>query len=328
MSTASRQRDKARSINLDEDDAFVSPPLPSQPRTAPGQLIGLQGRVHSQQQEIEQLRRELTEAQKTGSAVQLPLADLHEVAGRRRHMPAEKYEELRENLRHNKLIHPVVVRPRAEGGFEIISGHHRGDAFRELGRETIWCVLGDTTEQEANEGAFFANLMQSDLTDYEKYVGLKRFQSDHADLTQIEIAARVGISRGHISALLSFERLPAEVHAILDANKSIIGARVAIELAAATEAGKADKVIEAVQRVSEKKLDQTQALRFVKEDARRKPAAPAATTFKVKDGKSTWCDVRRARNVMRLEFQSEEVAEAVQDAIRRTLETFVAEGKS
>jgi ParB family chromosome partitioning protein len=278
-------------------------------------------------EEIELLKSKLAEAQQSRGAIDIPLIELHEVPGRRRHMPAEKYAELRENLRHNKLIHPIVVLPRLEGGFEILSGHHRTDAFRELGRESIRCVVGDTTIEEADEGAFFANLMQSDLTDYEKYVGLKRFQQKHSKLKQAEIAEQIGISQSFVSLLLSYDRLPNAAREILDANVGIVGASAAAELASISELGKSDRVVEAVLQVSTRKLDQSQAVRFARDGDRTKTAKPTATTYKVKAGKNTWCDVRRARNVMRIEFQSEEVAEAVQDAIKRTLET-LAGGES
>jgi ParB family chromosome partitioning protein len=279
-------------------------------------------------EEIERLRKELADAQQSGVAIDIPLADLHEVPGRRRHMPSEKYVELRENLRHNKLIHPVVVLPRSEGGFEILSGHHRTDAFRELGRESVRCIVGDATEDEADEGAFFANLMQSDLTDYEKYVGLKRFQKKHVKLKQAQMAEQIGISQSYVSLLLSYDRLPQGAREVLESNMGIVGATAAAELASIAEAGKGDRVVEAIRQISARKLDQAQAVRFARDGDKARPTRPVATTFKVKAGKSTWCDVRRAKNVMRIEFQSEEVAQSVQDAIKRTLEALASAGTS
>lgn len=334
---------KGFSIALsDEDEAQAASMKATAPTTGPGQTMTiaalrkqiadltaqLEARTTPGSDEAQAKIKELEEQLANASMLELPLERLHEVPGRRRYMEPAKYHELRENLRHNKLVHPAVVRATAEGNYEIVSGHHRVDVYRELGRPTIRCVLEDGTEDQADDGAFFANLMQSDLTDYEKYLGLKRFQSKHPELSQTEVSSRVGISQPHVSALLSFERLPTEVHAILAQQMTLIGATAAAELAAATDAGKAERVTDAVQRLSEKKLDQAQAVRFVKNADRPKPAKPAATTFKVKDGKSTWCDVRRARNVMRLEFQSEAIAEWVQEAIRRHLETLVADTKS
>ncbi|KIG11253.1 parB-like partition protein [Burkholderia sp. MR1] len=343
MSIKDRLAAKAAGIGSAPRQPRPEPEIPVRPKTAPGQLMAslpllaekereldvLRQRIEELEagvtsgsaEEIKLLKKQLAEAQQSRGAIDIALNELHEVPGRRRHMPPEKYAELRENLRHNKLIHPVVVLPRLEGGFEILSGHHRTDAFRELGRQAIRCVIGDTTSEEADEGAFFANLMQSDLTDYEKYVGLKRFQHRHATLKQAEIAQQIGISQSYVSLLLSYDRLPPAARDILDTNVGIVGASAAAELASISEIGHGDRVVEAVLRLSTQKLDQAQAVRFARNGDRPKAVIPSTTTYKVKAGKSTWCDVRRAKNVMRIEFQSEEVAEAVQDAIRRTLET-------
>jgi ParB family transcriptional regulator, chromosome partitioning protein len=348
MSIKDRLAAKAAGIGSNPRQPRTEPDIPTRPKTAPGQLMASlpllaekereldvlrqrideleAGTIGGSAEEIQRLKKELAEAQQSRGAIDILLIELHEVPGRRRHMPAEKYAELRENLRHNTLIHPVVVLPRLEGGFEILSGHHRTDAFRELGRESIRCVVGDTTSEDADEGAFFANLMQSDLTDYEKYVGLKRFQHKHAKLKQAEIAEQIGISQSYVSLLLSFDRLPDAARQILDANVGIVGASAAAELAIISELGKSDRVVDAVRQVSTHKLDQAQAVRFARDGDRTKVMKSAATTYKVKTGKSTWCDVRRAKNVMRIEFQSEEIAEAVQDAIKRTLETLAGAG--
>ncbi|CAH2803827.1 MAG: Chromosome (plasmid) partitioning protein ParB [uncultured Caballeronia sp.] len=346
MSIKDRLAAKAAAIGSNPRPPRAEPKIPTRPKTAPGQLMAslpllaekekelevLRQRIEELESgttdgsidEIERLKKELADTQQSGVAIDIPLSELHEVPGRRRHMPPEKYVELRENLRHNKLIHPVVVLHRFEGGFEILSGHHRTDAFRELGRESVRCIVGDTTADEADEGAFFANLMQSDLTDYEKYIGLKRFQKKHVKLKQAEIAEQIGISQSYVSLLLSYDRLPKAAREVLDENMGIVGATAAAELASISELGKGDRVVEAILQVSARKLDQRQAVRFAREGDSAKLAKPAATTFKVKAGKNTWCDVRRAKNVMRLEFQSEEVAQSVQDAIKRTLEALAS----
>ncbi|MCG1039395.1 MULTISPECIES: ParB/RepB/Spo0J family partition protein [Burkholderiaceae] len=336
MSPLKERMSKGLSITLTaEDEAVAASMKPPGPTTGPGQTMqiaalrkqlaeakaALAAKDSAVTQAAEARIKELEEQLVSASAMEIPLERLHEVPGRRRYMDPAKFSELRENLRHNKLVTPVTVRLRADGDFEIVSGHHRTDAFRELGRPTIRCVLEDSTELEADDGAFFANLMQSDLTDYEKYAGLKRFHEKHPNLTQTEVAERTGISQSHLSALLSFDRLPAAARSILDANQSIMGATAAAELAALTDAGKGERVIEAVKRLAERKLDQAQAVKFVKADSAPKSSAAPSSAFKVKAGKSTWCDVRRARNVMRIEFQSEEMAQAAQDAIRQHLET-------
>ncbi|MBY4898629.1 ParB/RepB/Spo0J family partition protein [Cupriavidus sp. AU9028] len=321
MSLREKLAAKAGSIKVTPEDlekAAARGPLP--PRTAPGQLMHMQGKVERQAAEIAELRAQLEAAHRIGGAVDIPLDQLHEVPGRRRYMPPEKYAELRENLRHNKLVHPVSVCPRAEGGFEIVSGHHRIDAFRDLGRATIRCVLGDLSSEEADAGAFYANLMQSDLTDFEKFRKFDELLARQPGKTQASIAEQAGVSEATLSQLLSFRHLPAEVLQLLDDQPGLLGANAGYDLAAATRDGRSERVIDAVKLLADRKIDQQQAVRMARSEPQKAKAAAVATGFKVKAGKATWCDVRIAKKVMRIEFRSEDEAQAVQEAIREHLE--------
>src|ERR1700744_1539910 len=121
---------KGLSITLSpEDEAAAAAMKPSAPTTGPGQTM----QVAALRKQIDDLKAELaakegtaSEAAQskikelegqlaTASTLEIAVERLHEVAGRRRYMDPAKYVELRENLRHNKLVHPVVVRARPDG---------------------------------------------------------------------------------------------------------------------------------------------------------------------------------------------------------------------
>jgi ParB family chromosome partitioning protein len=298
------------------------------PKTGPGQFLAAMpllaekdAELEAMSAENEQLRSELKVVKAKGAALDVPVDKIHEVAGRRRYMPPEKFAELRENLRHNKMINPVILLPREDGEWDMWSGHHRWDAHIELGRPTIKAVQGEVeSDVEATDGAFFANLMQSDLTDFEKYVGLKRFHEGHPDLSQTQIAEFTGLSKQDVSYLFSFDRLPPGALSVIQEHKSIIGAKAVSELAVLAEQGKAERVVEAVKLLAEKKLDQSQTVKYARATQVAPVAKPAADAFKVKAGKATFCDVRLVKNVMRIEFKSEAQAAAVREAIRAQLE--------
>src|SRR6201995_2716615 len=254
--------DKAAGIRLTTEELAKAGQRPATPpRTAPGQLMHLQATSEKLQDENDDLKRQLAEARQSGSAVEIPLDQLHEIPGRRRYMPPEKYAELRENLRHNDLIHPVVVLPREEGGFEIWSGHHRTDAYRERARPTIWCVLSKATRSSASAGAFYANLLQSDLTDYEKYIGFKDILSATPGLTQAEMAEQAGVPASVVSKLMSFEQLPEPVLALLKEQPGLLGSTSGYALSTLTKEGKSERVVAAVARLAKGEIDQTQAVK-------------------------------------------------------------------
>ena len=73
------------------------------------------GSADDPRREVEELRQKLA-LQPTEAAVEL----LDQVSGRKRKLTPEEYAELKENLRLNPLMHPVTVRARANGRYEII----------------------------------------------------------------------------------------------------------------------------------------------------------------------------------------------------------------
>ncbi|UEC05561.1 ParB/RepB/Spo0J family partition protein [Burkholderia vietnamiensis] len=291
--------------------------------TMPGQLGAFRLEAQEYQRRIDALETQLAEAMRAGGqGLDIPVDKLHEVPGRRRYMAPAKYAELRENLKHNKLINPVVVLPREDGEWEIWSGHHRWDAHRDNGFATVRCVLGNVeSDIEAADGAFIANLMQSDLTDFEKYQGIRNYQANHPEFSQTEIAENLGLSKQHVNALLAFDRLPADALSIVDQHKAILGANAAVDLAVLSESGKAERVVEAIKLLAEGKLDQGRAVKYAAASAEKPKQAAQSESFKIKAGRAVWCDVRRAKNVMRIEFKTEAQAQAAQDAIRLHLES-------
>jgi ParB family chromosome partitioning protein len=272
-------------------------------------------------EEIAALKERLAQAEQ-GNSLEISTKELNEVAGRRRKLSEEEYIELRENLRNNEMVQPVRVRRRAAGGYEIISGHNRVAIYRELGRETIPCYIKDTDDDQADISAFYANLLQTDLTDYEKYLGFRMIQEKFPDMTQAEIAQRSGKSQSFVSTLMSFADLPDEALSIINASPAIIGANATHALATLAKKGFPDDVVKAVQQLAEGKIDQRQAVSFAsKASAPQQPSAAKPAPIKIKTGKSTYCDMRRSEKILRIDFKSAEEAAAAEEVVRQVLES-------
>lgn len=298
------------------------------PKTAPGRLLeampmlaAKDKRVAELEAEIGKLRERLQEASNAGA--EIDLAELVEIPGRRRKMAKDKYAELRENLRHNKLIHPVVVRRMTDGRYEIVSGHHRIDAFREIGREVIRCVIIEGSDDEVTDGAFNANLMQSGLTDYEKYLGFKIRIERTPGLTQTALAEQFGVSGAMVSYIFSFDQLPLDALSVIEGRPEIIGSTAVAALAGIAKQGKGEQVIDAIKRLAAGEIDQNQAIKLAGQDtAKGKPEVAPPISDRIKQGKATYCEMRRAKNVVRLQFKSEGEAERVHAVIRQLLEEY------
>lgn len=297
MSIAERQAAKAKGINLDDDLDAPSPiPTRTGPRTAPGQLMDLQGRYAEATDRIKELETQLA----TGQALEIPLDQLHEVPGRKRQLTDEQFAELVENLRNNPLVQAITVRPRATGGFEIVSGNNRTAAYRKLGRAAIMAVGLQGNDDQVDLSAFYANLLQPSLPDYEKYLGFKRRQ-EKTGKTQRELAEEAGIPESTVSSLFSFEKLPDTAKSHLNAKPHILGYHAAIKLARACSAGNTDLVIEAVQILAtNSRFTQGQAIAHA---TKRRDASPARIApLVVKNGKAVVCKIEARGSRLLVDF--------------------------
>lgn len=298
------------------------------PKTAPVMLYDATARMHAAEQRAEELETRLRDAEKNGASLDLPLSDLHEVPGRKRNLTNEQFQELRENLRNNELVTPITVRPRTQGGYEIVSGHNRVRAYQELGRATIPAVVRDTDSARADINAFYANLLQPALPDYEKYLGFRLIRSRHPDFSQEQIAEMAGVSQSLLSRLLSFEELPEDTHTILIEHPNCLGAAAASHLAALVKRGRAAKVTEAVRKIVEEGVDQTVAVKLAAKDEDTPKHKPAVEIMTYKVGKAALCSYRKTETTLRVDFKSAEHAQAVHAEIQMVLERYAASLKA
>jgi ParB family chromosome partitioning protein len=105
----------------------------------------------------------------------------------------------------------------------------------------------------------------------------------------------------------------------------LIGANAAQDFAALSKKGRSEQVLKAVRRIADGEIDQGKAVKEAASDPAVKVPAARAEPVRIRIGRSTYCDLRRANNVLRLQFQSAEEASAVQDAIEEMLQRRVKE---
>jgi ParB family chromosome partitioning protein len=287
--------------------------------TGPGLVGAAQDRLFWKQK-AEELEKQLELAAESSTPQEIKLIDLHEAPGRKRKLSDQEFSELRENLRNNPLVTPITVRKRAEGGYEIISGHNRVAVFRELEKDAIPAVVADADELQADVNAFYANLLHNSLPDFEKFRGFKMLQEKFPNLTQAEIARRSGSSESLISRLMSFGDLPEEITESLEKTPGILGAGAAYKLAALSKAGNRSGVLNAFSQLVEGKIDQEQAVKLAATPAETKPAKQADSKT-IKAGTSNYCVMRCASKVVRLEFKNDVEAKETMEA----LEAFLTE---
>jgi ParB family chromosome partitioning protein len=323
MSMKDRLAAKAANIgNSPRSPSSKDPGEVRTPKTAPGQLMSSLPFLAEKEREIEELQAKLEDAEKRAPHAELLLSELHEVEGRRRRLTAQQYAELRENLRNNRLVQAITVRNRAQGGYEIVSGHNRVAIYRELGRDRILAIVLDDADDFITEAsALYANLFQSDLSDYEKYLGFKRLLG-LTGKTQKETAADSGATEQSISRWLTFGNLPQGALDLIEKAPDKIGGTAAMALAALAKEGKEEAVIEAVRAIVEGRVSQEAGVRLAKAGKSVVVTSPRPEPVAIRSGKTVYCKMLGMKQTLRLDFRSEAERKEVEAAIKDVLDRF------
>ena len=82
-------------------------------------------------------------------------------------------EELAESVKENGLLQPIIVRSFSAGTYEIISGHRRVEACKELGIQTVPAIVREMTKDEAVIAMVDSNLQREHLLPSEKAFAYK-----------------------------------------------------------------------------------------------------------------------------------------------------------
>ena len=162
------------------------------------------------------------------------------------------------------VLEPILVRPRGDGRFTIISGERRFRASLDAGLSEIPCIEMDVADNELLEIALVENLQRKDLNPFEEADGYKALQERHG-YTHEQIADAVGKSRVTITEALSIARLPDRVQA--ECRRADIGSRsFLLELGRLKDE---DLMLAAVVAMANGETLSRDILREVKKDVRR-----------------------------------------------------------
>jgi ParB family chromosome partitioning protein len=128
----------------------------------------------------------------------------------RRHFSENELSELSESIKAHGVLQPILVRPIAEGKYEIVAGERRWRAAQRAGLHNIPAVIRELNEVEVLEIAIIENVQRTDLNPIEEAQGYSAL-IDRFGRTQQDIAEQVGKSRPHIANMLRLLTLPEEL---------------------------------------------------------------------------------------------------------------------
>lgn len=225
----------------------------------------------------------------------------------------EEIEELAASIKKDGLLQPIVVRPMANGKYQIIAGERRWQACRYLKMEKMPVRIKDADEDKALELALIENIQRSDLNPIEEAYGYRRLM-ERMNLTQSEVAQVVSKGRSTIANALRLLELPEEAQQLLFEEKITAGHARAI-LSIPTAEGRQKLTAKLVEeKLSVRETEAIARLMSGKKDpSSRTSRTPSPASFKkvaktLRDVLHTNVKVKtvQGKNKIEIEFKDEE----------------------
>ena len=134
----------------------------------------------------------------------------------------EQLAELAASITANGVVQPILVRPLANGRFQLIAGERRWRASQLAGKTTVPAFLRQVSDEQAMEITIVENLQRADLNPMEQSRAFDRLSREF-HMTQEQMAQRTGKDRTTIANFLRLLRLPATVQERVESGELSFG---------------------------------------------------------------------------------------------------------
>lgn len=168
------------------------------------------------------------EVQKSENKVMvIPLEQLHDFTGHPfKVLDDEKMEETVESIRQYGVLNPALARPRAEGGYELLSGHRRKRGSFLAGLEEMPVIVREYTDDEAAIIMVDANIQREDILPSEKAKAYKikyeamKYQGKKGEMSTLDkVGETAGENAKKVQRYLWLSRLSDELLDMVDKKK-------------------------------------------------------------------------------------------------------------
>ena len=119
-------------------------------------------------------------------------------------------QELADSIKTYGIIQPIIAANAGDGTYIIIAGERRTRAARLAGLETVPVIIRDYTDQKRLEISLVENIQRTDLNPIEEAAAYKNLM-DFSNLSQDELATRMGKNRSTVANALRLLKLPVEM---------------------------------------------------------------------------------------------------------------------
>ncbi|MDA3924931.1 MAG: ParB/RepB/Spo0J family partition protein [Kiritimatiellae bacterium] len=143
--------------------------------------------------------------------------------------------ELAKSIKVNGVIQPIICRKNEKNRYELIAGERRLRASIEAQMKKIPVILVDAEDRRAAEMAIVENIQRQDLNVIEEAEGYRTL-ADLFNMTQQDVADRVGKARASVANAVRLLELPDEVKQLIGNGLLSSGhAKVLLSLSEPTE---------------------------------------------------------------------------------------------
>lgn len=115
-----------------------------------------------------------------------------------------------ESIQEHGIIQPLIVSPEKDGSYELIAGERRWRSAVELNMSSVPVIIRDINNQKKLELALIENLQREDLSPIDSAVAYNQLINEF-NLTQDDLAKKLGKPRSSIANTLRFLALPEEI---------------------------------------------------------------------------------------------------------------------
>jgi ParB family chromosome partitioning protein len=177
------------------------------------------------------------ETQEAVTAIQfVPITSLKQGSVQPRQVfDEDALEELARSIEQQGILQPILVEKQADGSYGIIAGERRYRAARLAGLSEVPVILKQLSEAEKLELALIENLQREDLQPIEEALAYRKLMTAF-DLSQEDVARRVGKKRPTVANSLRLLNLPPAMQEALNQGRMTAGhARAILSLTARPE---------------------------------------------------------------------------------------------
>jgi len=156
---------------------------------------------------------------KANNIEQLPTDKLIPNTGQpRKNFDETELKELADSIKTYGIIQPIIAANAGDGTYIIIAGERRTRAARLAGLDTVPVIIRDYTDQKRLEVSLIENIQRTDLNPIEEAAAYKNLM-DFSNLSQDELAMRMGKNRSTVANALRLLKLPIQIQKSVEEGK-------------------------------------------------------------------------------------------------------------